>query len=318
MLLYFYIMKESLSIIIPVYGEKELVTILYNRLIAVLKQIPVNYNIIYINDADPHGCEVELEKIVQIDEKVVVINFVRNFGEEFAVKAGIDYCNSDWAIVMDCDLQDKPEEIPLLYEKAKEGYDIVWGERVSRNDSLKKKVLSNIFYIIFNMISTVKIKKKIGSFSIISRKVIEKLKKNNSSTFNYIQSVKYLEFKEAYVPVEKAKRPLGRSGYNFIKEIKLALKILISCPSKILILVVCISFILSFLSFIFILFGLYNGINLGQDYYEIFLSVLFLVLFLLVIIFLNIGILGLHVFINIKGDISPFQYVIKNIIKKIE
>ena len=168
------------------------------------------------------------------------------------------------------------------------------------------------------MISTVKIKKKIGSFSIISRKVIEKLKKNNSSTFNYIQSVKYLEFKEAYVPVEKAKRPLGRSGYNFIKEIKLALKILISCPSKILILVVCISFILSFLSFIFILFGLYNGINLGQDYYEIFLSVLFLVLFLLVIIFLNIGILGLHVFINIKGDISPFQYVIKNIIKKIE
>ena len=308
-------MKESLSVIIPVYGEKEIVPILYNRLVNVLKQLPIQYSIIYINDADPHGCESELEKIAKIDKNVVVINFVKNFGEEYAVKAGIDYCNADWAIIMDCDLQDKPEDIPKLYEKAKQGYDIVWGERVNRNDSLKKKFLSACFYFVFNRVSKVKIEKKIGSFSIGSRKIIELLKNNNSYTFNYIQAVKYLCLNESYVCIEKEKRLYGKSGYNILKGINLALKIIVSCQSKFFIIMVSIVSLASFFSLIFVLLNLCNYLELLKECHFVFLLILFLVLFLFGIMFFSMLILGMYCFISIKNHIMPLQYVIRNIIK---
>ena len=225
-------MKDKLSVIIPVYGEKELVKILYDRLIFVLRQMPIDYNIIYVNDADPHGCKEELEKIAFIDEKVILINFDKNYGEEFAVKAGIDYCDSDYAIVMDCDLQDRPEDIPLLYQKIKDGYEVVWGERIFRDDSVIKKLFSSTFYFVYNLFSDVKINKRIGSFSVISKKIINILKSNNSYGFNYIQAVKNLKFKEAFVSIKKDKRPVGKSSYNFIKGLKLALKILFFCRKK--------------------------------------------------------------------------------------
>lgn len=297
-------MKETLSIIIPVYGEKELVPILYNRLINNLKKIPVDYNIIYINDCCPFGSGEELEKLAKIDKNVKIINFTRNFGEASAVKAGIDFCNSDWAIIMDCDLQDRPEDIPLLYKKAKEGFDVVWGERIKRKDSFFKKFCSQAFYFINNTFSEIKINKKIGSFSIISKDVIQELKKIDTYTFNYIQMVEYLGFKKAYIPTIKNSREIGKSGYSFIKGTLLATKIMISNSNKPLLIPIISSFIMFILCFLLITMNIINTIKFDK--------LTFLILFLFCILFVNLSIISLYIGIILKEVLKKPKYVIKN------
>ena len=297
-------MKETLSIIIPVYGEKELVPILYNRLINNLKKIPVNYNVIYINDCCPFGSGEELEKLAKIDKNVKIINFTRNFGEASAVKAGIDFCNSDWAIIMDCDLQDRPEDIPLLYNKAKEGFDVVWGERIKRKDSFFKKFCSQAFYFINNTFSEIKINKKIGSFSIISKDVIQELKKIDTYTFNYIQMVEYLGFKKAYIPTIKNSREIGKSGYSFIKGTLLATKIMISNSNKPLLIPIISSFIMFILCFLLITMNIINTIKFDK--------LTFLILFLFCILFVNLSIISLYIGIILKEVLKKPKYVIKN------
>ena len=118
-------MRDTLNVIVPVWGEKELVRLLYDRLVAVLKQLPVDYTLVYVDDCCPFGSGAELDKLAEIDKNVKVIHLSRNFGEAVAVKVGIDNCDSDWVVVMDCDLQDRPEDIIAFYNKAKEGYDVV-------------------------------------------------------------------------------------------------------------------------------------------------------------------------------------------------
>jgi len=300
-------MTEKLDIIIPVWGEKELVPVLYNRLISVLKTMPVNYNIIYINDACPFNSIEELEKIAETDKNAQIISFSRNFGELAAVKAGIDNSSGDYAVIMDCDLQDAPEDIPKLYNKIKEGYDIVWGERVQRQDTALKKFLSNMFYFVNNALSEIKVNKKIGSFSIISKNVINELKNINSCTFNYIYSVKYLGFKEAYVPIAKNKREIGKSGYNIIKGTAYALKVIVFSSNKPLIIPV-FSIFLVLIMFLILVSAL--CFRMPQDAFNA-LALLFIVI-ILGFICINISILALYTGIINKETADKPRYVIKS------
>ena len=292
---------ETLAVIIPVWGEKELVNILYERLIKVLKSLPVKYEIIYVNDACPFGSGEELDKLAKIDKNIKIINFTRNFGEAAAVKAGIDNCNADWAVIMDCDLQDSPEDIITLYNKAKEGFNVVWGERVERKDKLSKKIFSKMFYLINNII---------GSFSIISREVIQELKKIQNYTFNYIQMVEYLGFKKAYVPIKKYERALGNSGYNFIKGASLALKIMVSTSNKPLLIPIISSICMFFLCAI-CLTVLLIGTILNSDDNDLLIWFIAILLFFGGILFLNLSIIGIYIGIILKETLSTPHYVIK-------
>lgn len=304
-------MRETLSIIIPVWGEKELVPVLYDRLINVLSTMQVDYQLIYVNDCCPFGSGDELNKLALKDSNVKIINLSRNFGEAVAVKAGIDACNTDWAVIMDCDLQDKPEDIPKLYAKAKEGYDIVWGERKERKDKLTKKFCSYFFYFINNLLSEIKIEKKIGSFSLISNRVLNELKKIDTYTFNYIQMVEYLGFKKAYVPIVKEKREIGSSGYTFFKGATLALKIMISTSNKPLMIPIISSFLMFAFCFlylaVFLISDLFNTMHTLSDY-DLLILVL---LFLFGILFLNISIIGIYVGIILKETLKKPRYVIE-------
>ena len=301
---------DTLSVIIPVWGDRQLVHILYDRLVSVLANMPVNYRIIYVNDDCPFGSEFELHKLAQVDSNVTVISLSRNFGESIAVKAGIDFCDSDYAIIMDCDLQDRPEDIPLLYNKAKEGFDIVWGERVSREDNLFKKFFSSSFYFISNFISEQKINKKIGSFSCISKNVIIELKKINDYTFNYIQMVEYLGFKKTYVPIVKAHRKIGKSGYNIIKCLVLASKILVTTSVKPLLIPL---FSCLFMFFIFVVALIYSAF-FKQDFLfnKLFYLILFFV-FVFCILFFNLSILSIYIGVILKENLTKPRYIIKSI-----
>lgn len=309
-------MMDKLAVIIPVFGEKELVGILYNRLKNVLATLPVESEIIYVNDACPFGSGEELAKIAESDDSVTLINLSRNFGETNAVKAGIDNCFADYAVVMDCDLQDLPEDIPLLYNKAKEGYDVVWGERVKRDDNFFKKFSSDSFYFFANLFSEIKINKKIGSFSVISKKVIKELQKINDYSFSFIQNVEYLGFKKAYVPVTKSERPKGKSAYNFVKSMTLALKILVSTSDKPLLIPVISSFILFLLCFLgCITFMIFVAAKIDVQNI-LFLGFCLFILLLFAILFLNIGIIGIYTGIILKETLSKPRYVIEKKLAK--
>ena len=135
----------QISVVSPIYGCKACLPELYERLVASLSQISPSFEIILVNDACPENSWECIELLCERDSRVKGINLSRNFGQHYAISAGLDHARGEWVVVMDCDLQDQPEEILKFYAKAQEGYDIVFGQRVNRKDSFFKKFGSAAF-----------------------------------------------------------------------------------------------------------------------------------------------------------------------------
>jgi len=126
--------KIHISIVVPVYGCGKSLVQLYGRLDKTLSSLTNDFEIIMVNDASPDDAWKTIKSLSEKDKRVKGINLSRNFGQHSAITAGLDYAQGDWVVVMDCDLQDQPEEILKLYNKAQEGYDVVFGKRVQYNE----------------------------------------------------------------------------------------------------------------------------------------------------------------------------------------
>jgi len=286
--------KDLISIVVPVYGEKKLVKMLYESLLASLSKMEINFEIIMVNDACPYGSGEEIEKLANADKRVKFIDLSRNFGQHYAIKAGIDNANGDWVVVMDCDLQDNPEDISRFYEKTKEGYDIVFGERKERIDSAFKKFLSKAYFFVANRLTDFHYTQNIGNFSIISKKVAQEIKKINTYNFAYYSIVSWLGFKVGYVDIKKDERATGKSNYNIYKGLKLALSSIISNSNKPLVFA-------AYCAFILFLFCLFFVIKLVVDYYLFskpllgWTSIMVSIFFIGGLVFAYLGVLGLYI-----------------------
>lgn len=124
-----------ISVVIPIYGCKSCLEELCSRIKTTITSIPANYEIILINDASPDHAWDTIKRLSANDQQIKGINLSRNFGQHHSITAGLDNTKGDWIVVMDCDLQDKPEEITNLYEKTIEGYEVVFANRVFRQDN---------------------------------------------------------------------------------------------------------------------------------------------------------------------------------------
>jgi len=213
----------KISVVSPVYGCRDSLNTLYTRLKETLVKISEDFEIIFVNDASPDNAWETIRELALKDDRVKGINLARNFGQHKAIAAGLDHSQGDWVVVMDCDLQDKPEEIIKLYNKAQEGYDAVFGQRIGRQDSRRKRWASRLFIAVYDYLSDSKTDPTIGNFSIISRKVVEGLKQMKEQHHAYTFFVIWLGFKRTYVEVEHAKREIGKSSYNFRRLITLAM-----------------------------------------------------------------------------------------------
>jgi glycosyltransferase involved in cell wall biosynthesis len=140
------IRRPQISVVIPVYKAAECLAELYSRLSAVLEKITTNFEIILIEDCGGDQSWNYINFLAEKDNRIRGVQFSRNFGQHYAITAGLDICSGDWVVVMDCDLQDRPEEIPKLYEKAMEGYDVVLANRGKRADGFFKRISSWMFY----------------------------------------------------------------------------------------------------------------------------------------------------------------------------
>ena len=150
------IMNEDdpcLSVVVPFYRGEAMFSELYLRLCAVFSLMEKTYELIFVNDASPDQGEKIITECAAKDKRCKLISFSRNFGQHYAIMAGLKIARGEWIIVMDCDLQDRPEEIPSLFEKAQHGYDIVFAHRTARKDPLIKKLESAAFYFIFNLLN---------------------------------------------------------------------------------------------------------------------------------------------------------------------
>ena len=243
----------DISVVIPVYGCRAALFELHRRLTESLKKITDDYEIILVNDCCPQGSWIDIEKICATDEKVVGINLSRNFGQIRAITAGLDKSRGDAVVVMDCDLQDRPENIPLLYEKLKEGFDVVFSRRQGRVDSGATKLFSKLFYKVYDYFTEGTYDSSINNFSIAKRKVIDAYCSMREHNRAYTMFIKWLGFNEAVIDLPAEERFSGRSSYSFKKKLKMASEIITSQSNKPLIFSVGMGFTMSLVSFIFII-----------------------------------------------------------------
>ena len=286
--------KELISVVIPVYGDKKLVNLLYKALLESFENIDADFEIIMVNDACPYGSGQEIEEIALIDNRVKFIDLSRNFGQHYAIKAGIDHASGDWLVVMDCDLQDNPKEIANFYQKAKEGHDVVFGIRAKRDDTFFKTGLSKLFRLSAQFMKGASAGYDHGNYSIISKKVIDKFKNINDYNFNYCTVMDFLGFSPVYINIEKEKRAEGESGYNIIKGIDLALKSIIAVSNKPLVFAAYSSFCMFILSFIFAV-KLFVDYFISGDKLLGWTSIMVSIFFIAGLIFVYLAILGLYV-----------------------
>lgn len=286
--------KVQISVITPVYGCCGTLFSLYARLEKTLTSITNNFEIIMINDASPDNSWDIIKELSKNDPRVKGVNLSRNFGQHYAITAGLDYACGDWVVVMDCDLQDQPEEIVKLYTKAQEGYDIVFGRRYNRNDNFLKKLGSKIFYKIYDYFTESKIDNTVANFSLISIKVAKELRKLKEHNRSYPLFVNWLGFKRTNVDIEHASREEGKSSYTFKKLVNLAIDSIVSQSNKPLRLSIQFGFLLSFLS-IFYALWLIVRYFLFQIPVEGWTSVMVSMYFIGGLLFANMGFLGLYI-----------------------
>lgn len=221
-----------LSIVSPVYNAEKIIPIFIERIENSVQEITLDYEIILVEDCGPDKSWEVIEKIAEHDPKIIGMKLSRNFGQHYAITAGLDHAKGDWVVVMDCDLQDQPEEIEKLYEKAMQGYDIVLARRFDRKDHFLKKLFSKIFYRTLGYLTGSEQDETIANFGIYNKKVINAVTSMRESIRYFPTMVKWVGFKSTKINVQHNDRLHGESSYNFRRLINLATDIILSFSDK--------------------------------------------------------------------------------------
>lgn len=243
-------MEKEVSVVVPVYGCKGALNELHERITVTVKEITDSYEIIFVDDNCPQNSWEVIGQICKKDKNVVGLHLSRNFGQMKAILAGLDASCGNWVVVMDCDLQDSPEDIKNLYDKAKEGYDIVFSRRKVRHDNKIKITISSLFYKIYSWITEDCYDPSISNFCISKRIVIDNYCKMREWHRAFVMYLKWLGFHSTVIDVNHNERKEGKSSYSMKSRIQLATDILISQSDKVLKFIVKLGLGMSFASFV--------------------------------------------------------------------
>lgn len=293
----------TISIVVPVYGCDEVLRKLHRRLCVVLEGLAASFEIILVDDCGPGNAWQVISDLCAQDTRVFGIRLSRNYGQHYAITAGIDYCRGSWLVVMDCDLQDRPEEISLFWHKAQEGYDVVVGRRVKRQDSWLKRMGSRIFHDVLSYMTDQRSDSAQANFGIYSRKVIDQLKRLSEYSRAFPLLVKWVGFNSTTIDIQHDERAEGKTTYTLQKLISLAVDIIISYSNKPLNMFVQTGFVMSLVAFgcgavLVGRFFVYDRAVQGWT------SVMVSMYFLSGLLLLGMGVLGVYVgriFNQVKG-----------------
>lgn len=304
--------KISISVVSPVYGAENLLDQLHSRLTESLKVITPDYEIILVNDSSPDNSWSKIQEICKRDSKVKGINLSRNFGQHYAISAGLKHTTKEWTVVMDCDLQDQPEQIMRFIPHTKE-FDVIVARRSVRQDNLLRKIFSKSFYSVLGYLTGSKQDSTIANFGLYSSKVINAINNSGEQIRYFPTMVQWVGFRSVKVDVDHASRPEGESSYNFKKMMKLALDIILAYSDKPLRLVVKLGLAISSLSFLFVGYVVLNAL-LGKYQVLGYASIMASLWFLSGIIILTLGIIGLYLGKTFEQSKGRATFIVKDLI----
>jgi dolichol-phosphate mannosyltransferase len=212
-----------LSVAVPVHDEEENLPALLARLGAVLNAVPGGpHEMVFVDDGSRDGSARLLREAAARDPRVVLVELSRNFGHQAALSAALDHVRGDAVVIMDADLQDEPESIPLFMARFAEGYDVVYAQRTRRKEPLLLRACYYLFYRIAAGVSTIQLPLDAGDFGLMSRRVVDLLR-HMPERQRYLRGLRaWAGFRQVAVPVERAARHAGDSKYGVRKLIGLA------------------------------------------------------------------------------------------------
>lgn len=308
------LMPDKISIIAPVYNEQAVISNYIETTLKVLKQYVRHYELIIIDDGSTDSTLELCKKYAKDNKNIKILVFSRNYGHEFALTAGIDYCSGDYAILMDTDLQHPPSLIPKLIDKIKEGYDIVNAKRMNRayEKSWLKRKMATAFYAFSYKMTGFKLDSDVGNYKILTRKVINSLKKMKENSRHLLMLFAYIGFNTAEIPFECKTREAGESKYNYRKLTNLAIDSIISFSHRPLrymsILAVIISCLLTSYAGFIVIEKLFSEQHLADG----MASVIFITSGLFAILFLFLAILSEYISrILVETKDRPLYYIRK-------
>lgn len=286
--------NTKIGVVVPVYQCEKIIDELCKRLILNLSKITEFFEVILVDDSSSDNSWLKIKENNFHDKRIKGYLLSRNFGQHHAITAGLDIVIAEWTIVMDCDLQDNPEEIINLYNKAMEGYDIVLAARKNRKDKIFKKITSKLFYFILSFFSGLKFNGEVGNFGIYNFKVVNSIKQIREPFRFFVSSVKWLGFKSTIIEVNHEKRFKGKSSYSLGKLINLSVNIIISFSNKPLKIMIFTGLGFTLSSITFTVYSLYLK-YIGQITELGYTSIISSIWLLSGVILFSSGVLGIYI-----------------------
>jgi len=213
----------EISVVVPVYKCAECLRHLHRRLAAALAQVPGEHEIVLVDDRSPDESWDILRELAEEDHSIRVVRLSRNFGQHAAITAGIEFARGRWIVVMDCDLQDPPEDIPRLYARAQEGAEIVYARRTGRHGPWFRRIASRMYFRLLNASLGTDFNPDYGNFTIISRKVRDAFLRFRDKDRHYLMILRWLGYDHASIDVAHAERYAGESAYTMRTLIRFAI-----------------------------------------------------------------------------------------------
>ena len=284
---------KKISIIVPAYNEEESLPYLFERLNKLMDSIPqYEFEILFVNDGSKDKTYELIKEYREKDQRYCYVDFSRNFGKEIAMMAGLDYATGDCVIFIDADLQDPPELIPELIKYWEEGYDDVYARRRSRDgETFLKKFTSKMYYKILQKMTNVEIQRDTGDFRLLDRRCVNALKKLRESQRNTKSMFSWIGYKKKEVLYDRDARMAGKTKWNYMKIIDLAIDGITSfttSPLRIATWVAIPTFMMLFVYFVYVIAKcIVTGVVM-----QAFQAIIILILFFSGVQILLFGIVG--------------------------
>jgi polyisoprenyl-phosphate glycosyltransferase len=302
------------SILVPVFNNQEVLEELNNRLMKVLPQLCDNYEIVLVDDGSKDDSWAKIVALKKQNEHIFGIKLMRNFGQQNAIAAGLDHVSGDIIVIMDSDLQDKPEDIPKLIEALiKNDASMAIAKWETKRGSFYKKSMSQLFFRLSQRITKIKHQPNLGVFRAIRKEVVEELKKYQEKTSSTLSLLYWIGLDYTTVALDRNERFAGKSGYTLKKMLKLALDRIFSFSMFPIRMAIYTGLIISVLSFIYGLVLIIRYMN-GQVAAG-WTSIIVLVLFFFGMNFIFLGIIGEYLGRVFMESKQRPKFIIKKILK---
>ncbi|MFL0800981.1 MAG: glycosyltransferase family 2 protein [Agarilytica sp.] len=287
--------NKLLSLLVPMYNESEVIPIFFERILAVLSELDINWEIVCVNDGSSDDTEALVRRYAEKDARIKLVSFSRNFGKEPAMTAALDYASGDAVVPIDADLQDPPEVIGEMLAKWHEGYDVVFAKRASRDsDTVVKRSTAHWFYTLFNRLSDIPIPENVGDFRLMDKRVADVIRRMPEKDRFMKGLFSWPGFKTAIVEFERQNRESGDSKFNYWKLWNFALSGITSFSTAPIRFGTYLGLVIAALSFVYGIYIITKTLFMGADTPG-YASIVVIVLFLGGVQLVCIGLLGEYI-----------------------